>query len=57
MVGLGMRYSRVFPPLDTTYYAQPVQKTFALDGLSGVMVMVPAIAITGNYERKKLCRS
>ena len=55
-VGLVMRYTQVFPPLGTTYYAQPVATTFALDGLSGVMVMVPAIAITGNYQRTQLCQ-
>jgi hypothetical protein len=55
IVGLAMRWEQVFPPLGTTYYAQPVLVTFSLDALSGVMVMLPVIALTGNFKRADVC--
>lgn len=55
VVGLLMRWYKLFPPLDTTYYAQPLPVTFTLDGLSGVLVMLPTIAIMGNYRKSHVC--
>lgn len=38
-VGLAMKYGNYAPPLNTTYYGQPLRTTVPLDGLSGVIVV------------------
>lgn len=44
-VGLAMKYGRYAPPLDSTYYGQPVQLTLLLDALSGVIVVTTILAL------------
>ena len=44
-VGLGMKYLKYAPPLNTSYYKQPLSTTVPLDAASGLIVASTTLAL------------